>query len=37
MEPVNKRITSRLAWVNGKEVCPRFDPPRDRSEFELIV
>jgi hypothetical protein len=37
IEPVNKRVTSRLTWENGKEVWTHFDPPRDRAEFEPIV
>jgi hypothetical protein len=37
IEPVNKRVTSMLAWENGKQVWMHFDPPRDRAEFEPMV
>jgi hypothetical protein len=37
IEPVNKRVTSKLTWENGKQVWTHFDPPRDRAEFEPMV
>jgi hypothetical protein len=37
IEPVNKRVTSMLAWENGKDVWTHFDPPRDRAEFGPII
>ena len=37
IEPVNKRVTSTLAWEDGKQVWTHFDPPRDRAEFEPMV
>jgi hypothetical protein len=37
IEPVSKRVTSRLTWENGEQVWEHFDPPRDRAEFGPIV
>jgi hypothetical protein len=34
---MDKRVTSTLSWEDGKQVWTRFDPPREKAEFDPMA